>query len=273
MNKMFYLAVLVMSAFGTMVFASCGSDHSNGNEYGSEWTVNSGNGYSNNQGKSIAGMVINKDASGKVVSIKGRGEGENVTFEYKNAGTRSASTPDVVMTVVSRGERTVFNLFLNEQGYVSHCDETEYSKGEYPEHGKWDFTYNNDGQLLTVFRSEDGNEKTTIVYEGGNIVETTEVSEHEPYDKNIHKIFYTSQKVANPILNKGGIMMFDETLGVDLDEMKYAYYAGMLGNPTKHLPVRSVEEDGEQNVFTWKLNKSGYPTSLRTDGDFYRFVW
>lgn len=44
-------------------------------------------------------------------------------------------------------------------------------------------------------------------------------------------------------------MLFDPTLGIDMDEMEYAYYAGLLGKATKSLPS-SNEEDGETETFT-----------------------
>lgn len=57
-------------------------------------------------------------------------------------------------------------------------------------------------------------------------------------------------------------MLFDTTLGIDMDEMQYAYFAGLLGKATTHLPVRLVGNEGEEESFTWHLNASGYPTSM-----------
>lgn len=36
-------------------------------------------------------------------------------------------------------------------------------------------------------------------------------------------------------------MPFDIELRVDMDEMKCAYYAGLLGKATKHLPVKNKD--------------------------------
>ena len=111
-----------------------------------------------------------------------------------------------------------------------------------------------------MFRSE-GNERTTIKYEAGNIVSTTEKAVNGTQNKT-HKVYYTSQSVPSPIVNKGCIMLFDTTLGIDMDEMQYAYFAGLLGKATKHLPVRLVGNEGEEESFAWHLNASGYPTSM-----------
>ena len=44
-------------------------------------------------------------------------------------------------------------------------------------------------------------------------------------------------------------MLFDEILDVDMDEMIYAYYGGMLGKATKHLPlVGHYTYNGEDSV-------------------------
>lgn len=61
-------------------------------------------------------------------------------------------------------------------------------------------------------------------------------------------------------------MLFDPTLGIDMDEMEYAYYAGLLGKATKSLPS-SNEEDGETETFTWTLNSNASIITMLTKGD------
>jgi len=68
-------------------------------------------------------------------------------------------------------------------------------------------------------------------------------------------------------------MLFDATLGIDMDEMKYAYYAGLLGKATKNLPKSNVDEEGETTTFTWTLNDSGLPTKMTDGYDTYTFSW
>lgn len=65
-------------------------------------------------------------------------------------------------------------------------------------------------------------------------------------------------------------MFYDEIFGIDMDEMWFAYYAGLLGKATKHLPVKDYYianfanyEDYEDVIrFTWELNTNGFPISL-----------
>ena len=71
-------------------------------------------------------------------------------------------------------------------------------------------------------------------------------------------------------------MLFDYTLGIDMDEMQYAYYAGLLGKATKNLPVKLVDNDNENRIdnFTWTLNSNGYPISFKRDLTVaYSFAW
>ena len=93
---------------------------------------------------------------------------------------------------------------------------------------------------------------------------------------------YTTDNITAPIENKGCLMLFDEILDVDMDEMIYAYYGGMLGKATKHLPlVGHYTYNGEDSVsdmyFTWTLNSDSYPTELvvKDQWDEYRctFTW
>ena len=69
--------------------------------------------------------------------------------------------------------------------------------------------------------------------------------------------------LSTPIENKGCLMMFDELLDVDMDEMIYAYYGGMLGTATKHLPLRMhapyAHDSFSDYDFKWTLNSNGYP--------------
>ena len=58
----------------------------------------------------------------------------------------------------------------------------------------------------------------------------------------------------------------NEVEGIDVYKRQiYAYYGGMLGKATKHLPlVGHYTYNGEDSVsdiyFTWTLNSDSYPT-------------
>ena len=254
--------VLFVITLGCSALISCGNDNKTiePDKPATPTEVNPLNVFTGGMPLSYGEYNILKNVKGQVSAVQANNGDEKITFEYMESTSNNANTPNVVMTLESKDEKLVLNLFLNKEGFVKHCDETEYHRGDLSRKETWDFTYNNNGQLLTMFRSE-GNERTTIKYEAGNIVSTTEKAVNGTRNKT-HKVYYTSQSVPSPIVNKGRIMLFDTTLGIDMDEMQYAYFAGLLGKATTHLPVRLVDNKGEEESFAWHLNASGYPTSM-----------
>lgn len=254
--------VLFVITLGCSALISCGNDNKTiePDKPTTPTEVNPLNVFTGGVPLSYGEYNILKNVKGQVSAIQANNGDEKITFEYMESTSNNANTPNVVMTLESKDEKLVLNLFLNKEGFVKHCDETEYHRDDLSQKETWDFTYNNNGQLLTMFRSE-GNERTTIKYEAGNIVSTAEKAVNGTRNK-IHKVYYTSQSVPSSIVNKGCIMLFDTTLGIDMDEMQYAYFAGLLGKATKHLPARLVGNEGEEESFAWHLNTSGYPTSM-----------
>ena len=254
--------VLFVITLGCSALISCGNDNKTiePDKPTTPTEVNPLNVFTGGVPLSYGEYNILKNVKGQVSAIQANNGDEKITFEYMESTSNNANTPNVVMTLESKDEKLVLNLFLNKEGFVKHCDETEYHRGDLSRKETWDFTYNNNGQLLTMFRSE-GNERTTIKYEAGNIVSTAEKAVNGTRNKT-HKVYYTSQSVPSSIVNKGCIMLFDTTLGIDMDEMQYAYFAGLLGKATTHLPIRLVDNKGEEESFAWHLNASGYPTSM-----------
>lgn len=254
--------VLFVITLGCSALISCGNDNKTiePDKPTTPTEVNPLNVFTGGVPLSYGEYNILKNVKGQVSAIQANNGDEKITFEYMESTSNNANTPNVVMTLESKEEKLILYLFLNKEGFVKHCDETEYHRDDLSQKETWDFTYNNNGQLLTMFRSE-GNERTTIKYEPGNIVSTTEKAVNGTRNKT-HKVYYTSQSVPSPIVNKGCIMLFDTTLGIDMDEMQYAYFAGLLGKATKHLPVRLIDNEGQEETFAWHLNASGYPTSM-----------
>ena len=254
--------VLFVITLGCSALISCGNDNKTiePDKPTTPTEVNPLNVFTGGVPLSYGEYNILKNVKGQVSAIQANNGDEKITFEYMESTSNNANTPNVVMTLESKEEKLILYLFLNKEGFVKHCDETEYHRDDLSQKETWDFTYNNKGQLLSMFRSE-GNERTTIKYEAGNIVSTTEKAVNGTRNKT-HKVYYTSQSVPSPIVNKGCIMLFDTTLGIDMDEMQYAYFAGLLGKATTHLPIRLVDNKGEEESFAWHLNASGYPTSM-----------
>ncbi|GAB6976930.1 DUF4595 domain-containing protein [Prevotella falsenii] len=205
-------------------------------------------------------FTIIYDSKGRISAFEDKNEKGKIVFEYKNNILGTTDEPNVVMTVTDEDERSVYNLFLNKDGFAKHCDGITYEKDEAPKIEAWDFEYNSDNQLAKAVQSKGGYKTTfTIVYNDGNAVESSTVSEKEGKETDHYRIFYTSKKVTSPIENKGCLMMFEVALGIEIDKLSNAYYAGMLGKATKHLPIYNLNIDNERTSFEWTLNKDGFP--------------
>lgn len=214
----------------------------------------------------IGDTKITTNANGQVTKIEDGSE--SAVFEY---GTFSRATEYQVKMTVSDTEYPEDNftiyMQLNGQGFVSHALQV-YADGE---EDTWDFGYNGDGQLNSLKRSEggdeDGFEITEMTYTAGNI---TSVKEYETRGNgeiggdagSTSTIEYTTSSAA-AIDNKGGLMMFDDMFGVDMDEMGIAYFAGLLGKATKQLPlVRKYDGETDYYSYAWTINAAGLPTKM-----------
>jgi hypothetical protein len=211
--------------------------------------------------KSVGNATLKYNSDGLLEEISDN-KYEKITFEYP---PKTKSTNIVIMKVIDLENEKysyIFNLEIGDNGFIKNAIETYFDNST----DTWEFKYNSDGQLNYMKRSEGGDEVTTIAYTNGNITSSkTQEAEEDGYSATI---IYTSNNKA--IENKGCIMLFDETLGIDMDEMNYAYYAGLLGRSTKHLPLENERASvGETNtyrhIFNWALNKEGYPTKFTDD--------
>lgn len=243
-------------------FIAC-SDDDDKNEGGS--IVNPSNVFTGERPKSISGVSLTYDAKGLLTGITSD-DGRKVTFEYHNV-TKAVNQQNYVrMTVIDTeyNDTYIYEMELNEQGFVKYCEQTVPDSDGDTE--TWNFKYDAEGHLIYM-KYTDGIDKdritetTNITYKDGNIIETSTIADDEP-GKFTHTISYTSDKVSKPIENKGCIMLFDETLGVDMDDMALIYYAGLLGKATKNLPVKSTDEENYTSEFIWTLNNNGYPTQV-----------
>ncbi len=276
------MAVLLVSAL-SVNFVACSDDDEpvggNGNNNGNntEGIVNPSNVFTGERPKSVSGLDITYDSEGLVTEMTT--DGKKITFEYINV-RNSQQNGFVRMTVVDEdeyeSETYVFEMELNENGFVKHCKQI-YEDGNTD---TWDFGYTKESNLNYMKRSEGGNEITNITYQDGNAVKSSMFSEYEPDNKYECEIQYTSDNVATPIENKGCLMLFDETLGVDMDEMEYAYFAGLLGKATKNLPVMMTTTEGsyvDTEKYSWILNSDGYPVEMMIITDWSEekltFTW
>lgn len=207
--------------------------------------------------------------------VKTEDEEMVVTFEYSIQSKRSIGN-NVKMTIDYQDapeDGSTIDMTLNSKGYVGSCLQT-YKDGRTD---TWAFEYNANDQLVKMKRSEGENEVTVITYENGNITEVIMTSDEA--DEGMHsKISYTSDETPTPIKNTNGIMLFDITFGIDMDEMGFAYWAGLLGKATKQLPVKItyIDDPEKERIDTFKwLMKDNEVNKMRhtNDQDSYEFTF
>ncbi|ATV33473.1 DUF4595 domain-containing protein [Prevotella intermedia] len=258
-NFMWLLAIVLTATF---TFVSCGDDKDNPDVEKGKVEVNPEKVFVNGMPKVMDGYVFTRDFKGRLSSMYNKKEKGLVTFDYNNNTLGTTDVPNVVMTVADSDNRTVYKLFLNKDGYVKYCDEIEY-RIDNPKTTAWNFEYNSDGQLVKAVQTKGGTKTSSIItYNSGNAVETVTISEKDGQETDHYKIYYTSKKITLPIANKGCLMAFDGVLGVDLDHLQYAYFAGMLGKATKHLPIYNMDKDNDKTTFDWTFNDDGFPTKI-----------
>ena len=275
MKKTITIALLTTAVIGaTSFFSSC----SNKND--DDWiiegspdpvTIDLSKVFTNGMPKEVDSMTIQTDDNGLVTGIQTKDE--TVSFKYNNTKTRVIVIPNVFMKVERNGKATVYIMYLNNNGFVRECmiEQKENTKED-----TWRFTYNDNDQLINIIHSADDYKEFTLTYKDSNIseIETkTIVSQTTTRKKDTCKVAYTSTGTPTPIVNKGNIMLFNTTFGIDMGAIKYAYYAGLLGKATKNLPVQFIDKNGNKNNFTWIVNSNGFPTAMTSGSHQYKFGW
>ena len=269
LSNFVWLLAIALGAAIALTACSKNSDGPDGGEDKGKVEVNPTKVFVNGMPKIVDGSVFTRDFKGRLSSIYNREENVLIAFAYTSSILGTKDVPNVVMTVTDGDERTVYNLFLNKDGFVKYCDEIDYEKkGNTPKTTTWNFEYNSDGQLIKAVQSKDGvKTSSTIAYNDGDAVETVTMSEKDGKETDHYRIYYTSKKVTSPIENRGCIMSFDVALGLDLDHLQIAYFAGMLGKATKHLPIYNMDKDNDKTTFDWTFNDNGFPTKIVVKDD------
>ena len=268
LSNFVWLLAIALGAAIALTACSKNSDGPDGGEDKGKVEVNPTKVFVNGMPKIVDGSVFTRDFKGRLSSIYNKEENALVAFAYTSSILGTKDVPNVVMTVTDGGERTVYNLFLNKDGFVKYCDEIDYEKGNTPKTTTWNFEYNSDGQLIKAVQSKDGvKTSSTIAYNDGDAVETVTMSEKDGKETDHCKVYYTSKKVTSPIENRGCLMSFDVALDLDLDHLQNVYYAGMLGKATKHLPIYNMDKDNDKTTFDWTFNDNGFPTKIVVKDD------
>ena len=259
MRKLFQLALMVTLTVGTAMMASCSKDNSDEPEQkmvnGTD--VNPRNVFPLGLPKKLSEIVLTLNEKGQLVQFSEPNSNDRATFEYKDVALGSTQAPQVILTETDEPDKYVYELYLNRDGFVTHAKETHYSNDHIIGKATWDFAYNADNQLKDVKCSAD-KKHIVLEYQNGNVVKTTTTTVGKPTE--VTTITYATAS-TRPIENKTGVMLFGTTLDADFDNLEVAYYAGLLGKPSKNLPLQS-EKSGDKATFKWTLDGNGNPTVL-----------
>lgn len=259
MRKLFQLALMVTLTVGTTMMASCSKDNSDEPEQkmvnGTD--INPRNVFPLGLPKKISEIVLTLNEKGQLVQFSQPKSNDRATFEYKDVALGSTQAPQVILTETDEPDKYVYELYLNQDGFVTHAKETHYSNDHIAGKATWDFAYNADNQLKDVKCSAD-KKHIVLEYQNGNVVKTTTTTVGKPTE--VTTITYATASIR-PIENKTGVMLFATTLDADFDNLEVAYYAGLLGKPSKNLPLQS-EKSSDKATFKWTLDGNGNPTVL-----------
>lgn len=275
--KTFTPAIIALMCIG---FTSCSDDNNDPNpgEQESSATVNPLTVFSQGAPSQVGDYIITKNAQGLVTKIVD--DDEVTTFDYTPAkATKSRAEIniptdyDMTMNVEWGGDEdgVDFYIKLNNQGYIEYAYEIDEDEWDGDHAEEWWFKYDKAGRMIEMKRTEGDNEVTTITYnEDGDIIKVTVTGDDD--DSNMETtVAYTDATHATPIINKSGIMLYDDSFRIDMDEMAPAYFAGLLGKGTAHLPLSAIEnsepETENENyithyTFVWVLNSDDMPISF-----------
>ena len=259
MRKLFQLALMVTLTAGIAMMTSCSKDNSDEPEQkmvnGTD--VNPRNVFPLGLPKKISENVLTLNEKGQLVQFAEPNSKDRATFEYKDVALGSTQAPQVILTETDEPDKHVYELYLNRNGFVTHAKETHYRNDHIAGKATWDFAYNADNQLKDAKCSAD-KKHIVLEYQNGNVVKTTTTAAGKPTE--VTTITYATASTRR-IENKTGVMLFATTLDADLDYLEAAYYAGLLGKPSKNLPLQS-EKSGDKATFKWTLDGNGNPTAL-----------
>ena len=246
--------VIILALLSCVGMVSCGDDES--------FIVGKpSNIFSNLSPKIVGKYSIYYDEQGRVSMVTERGEYtfRKAIFDYSPADRDCDVRIDI--DEENYGEMICLHVLLNKNGYAEYVSEIEDNRID----EDWKFEYNSNGQLIKMVRSEGGSETTTVTYQDGDI---TKVEQESKFDdcSTSSTIEYGTEKIEN----KGSVMLFDEMLCIDMDEMGLAYFAGLLGKPTSHLPQsnKSINySSGGYKIttyksFSWSLGANRLPVSV-----------
>lgn len=252
--------LLGMALMGVMAltFSACGDDGDDNNNGQGGNTVTNGV----FQGaKRVMGSNLPK--------AFGRTDYERFTLTYDAQGFLTKVHRDRVgddssqkeWTVSYEGDKVTVAYYKNGS-FKRNMTGTFGSNGflsEYEEDGdKLRFTY--DGDYLTALTviEKDGDEETlSMTWQGGDIIQGG-------WDGKVTSISYVDRN-QNVVDNVGGVMEYDGSMNLDMDDWNMMYYGGFIGKATAHLPQAYASQSSDYSTTgtnEWTLDSKGRAIKL-----------
>lgn len=171
---------------------------------------------------------------------------------------------DVVMTYTEGGSTTNIYLQVDETGFACAALAGNIS-GNDINAVEYRMEYDPDGHLVH-FASSDSPVWYDIVYDGTGDISTVRKISDTPRQpsgeiKEEYVFEYTTPWDMSLIDNVGCDMQYMNNFGIDLGLMAPAYYAGLLGKATAHLPRMIIRDGSQPTEIIWDLDNDTYPFS------------
>lgn len=254
----FFASLLAMTL--CIGFTSCGDDEGNNGE-------NAGTGNVFPEGtKRLATMSNNGETTtftydgNKLISVK-RGNDTNITFDYSGDNVVMTSIYTYTSNNKIQEEKDIYTLKIDANGFATSGIE-EFVDSDGTEKAYFTFKYDGDHLVAIETTGSFGYDNYKLTWTDGNITKVVNdyKEDSEPVETGTTLSSYATE------LNTAGLPFF-ELVGVDLDDLEYAYYAGLLGKSTKNL-LKSTDEEaldpekGEKCTYVYELNADKYPTKI-----------
>lgn len=248
-------------------------------------------------GESYDPGVLQYDARERLVMIDFNEE--RYLFDYTpGVWTEGLGTPfayDVRMTVCRVGhegsvsESATILYRLGDNGFAQVA--RRVGSWADPYQSEVSFTYDSDGHMTAFDNKIYSNYSGKLTWQDGDIVSITYTcDDNTGYDPGLSSRMSRSTAEdgtevvtfsygQEPVENKGRLMLYDEMFACELGVMGYAYFAGILGQATRHLPVCIIwhDSDGDFSMKrTWTLDTEGYPTryvEVEEDYEDEPYIW
>ena len=225
----------------------------------------------------IDGERVSYDASDRVSAI-----GSAAKFTYLSAEDADKMGYNILLATTEG----TYKLCINDEGWVGYA---ERENGE-----RINLAYTLTGYLNHIDLRDpvtDCSVELVFYYEDDNLLTGKGTCSYPGYSGRLDvTLSYTNTENPDGIDNMDGLIFMNHGIGAfDLGGLQWAYYAGMLGKPSRQLPLQMTtsthNDTSTQEFYDWQLDAEGYPASvtvsetgmasdrIRYAGATYNFSW